>query len=77
MVKEPYSWVRFKKFYRRNDIAFWCAGLIIFGHVFWWEIQQNKAFVPKHDRVRKVGPFTVPYLDELEAFKKSPPPPTA
>jgi hypothetical protein len=61
---------RFKLFYKRNDILFWSLGLIGVTHFLWWEIQQNKGFVRKEERVRKLGPFTIPYLDELTIFKK-------
>jgi hypothetical protein len=61
---------RFKLFYKRNDISFWSIGLIAVTHFLWWEIQQNKGFVHKEDRVRKLGPFTIPYLDELAIFKR-------
>jgi hypothetical protein len=71
MVKEPYSWERFKRFYRRNDTLFMCGGLFVFAHIVWWEIQQNRSFVTSEDRVRKLGPFTIPYLDELYIFKRA------
>jgi len=61
---------RFKLFYKRNDILFWSFGLLGVTHFLWWEIQQNKGFVRKEDRVRKLGPFTIPYLDEFTIFKR-------
>lgn len=65
MVKEPYSWDRFKKFYRRNDIGFSCLGLVIFMHIVWWQVQQNPRVVHQEDRTRHIGPFKIPYIDEL------------
>ena len=69
MVKEPYSWQRLVRFYKRNDITFACIGLIIFGHIAWWQVQQNRLFVDKKDRVRHLGPISIPYLDESEYIK--------
>ena len=69
MVKEPYSIERFRRFYRRNSIGFLSIGLIVFGHIFWWQIQQNKIFVQPQERKRSLGPFKIPYLDELDYFK--------
>lgn len=62
-------WNRIKLFYKRNDILFACSGLVVFVHVFWWQVQQNKAFVHKEDRLKHIGPIKIPYLDELEYFK--------
>lgn len=61
---------RLRRFYQRNDVLFWCAGLVVFSHVVWWQIQQNRAFVSRKDRVHKIGPFEIPYLDETEFYKK-------
>lgn len=61
---------RFKRFYRRNDLLFWCTGLIVLSHILWWEIQQNRAFVSKRDRVERIGPFKLPYLDETDFYKR-------
>lgn len=69
MVKEPFTWERFKRFYRRNDTLFMCSGLIVFGHIVWWEVQQNRTFVNKQERVRHLGPLSIPYLDELQIFR--------
>ena len=66
------SWERFKRFYKRNDIIVWSFGLVVFGHLFWWEIQHNPAFVPKHERKHQLGPVKIPYLDEYFANKKAP-----
>ncbi len=74
LPKEPYSWARAMRFYRRNDTTFWCLGCIFLGHVFWWQVQQNRAFVDVHDRRRTLGPIPVVYIDELEFFKKKPEP---
>lgn len=63
-------WDRAKKFYRRNDSLFWCAGLFVFMHIVWWEVQQNRAFVSREERVRHLGPFNIPYLDELEILRR-------
>lgn len=63
------TWDRIRKFYRRNDVLFACIGLVVFTHIVWWEVQQNKAIVSKQDRVRHLGPFKIPYLDELDYFK--------
>lgn len=60
---------RLRRFYHRNDVIFWCSGLVIFSHIVWWQIQQNRAFVSKKDRVHKLGPFEVPYLDETDFYK--------
>ena len=62
------SWERFRRFYKRNDILVWSLGLIVGGHLFWWEIQHNPAFVPKHERKHQLGPVKITYLDEY--FKK-------
>ena len=70
MVKENYSWERFKRFFKRNDIFFACTALLVVTHFAWWQVQQNKAFVDVKDRKRSIGPFTIPYLDETEYFKK-------
>ena len=56
---------RFKRFYHRNDTVFACIGLVVGMHIVWWQIQQNKNFVPKHERIRKLGPIPVIYLDEI------------
>jgi hypothetical protein len=61
---------RLRRFYRRNDIIFWCTGLIVSGHIVWWQLQQNRKFVAKKDRLQHLGPFEVPYLDETEFYKK-------
>lgn len=66
----PNSWLRFKRFVKRNEIVFYSLGLLTFSHFVWWEIQQIKSFVPKSERVNHLGPFRVPYLDELDFFKK-------
>ena len=63
------SWVRARNFYRRNYMIAWCGGLLVFLHAFWWQIQQNRHIVPVHQRVRAIGPFKIPYLDELESSK--------
>jgi hypothetical protein len=68
---ESARWVRARNFYKRNSMAFWSAGLVVFLHVFWWQIQQNPNLVPVHQRKRSVGPFKVYYLDELDFFKKN------
>lgn len=73
MAKEPYSWARLVRFYRRNDMLAWCGGIFVFGHLFWWQVQQNRGFVSTGERRRTLGPIPLPYLDELEFFKKSPP----
>ena len=64
---------RIKRFYKRNNTLFNSLGLIICGHIVWWEIQQNKAFIPKEQRIKHIGPITIPYIDELEYFKKDKP----
>lgn len=64
------SWLRFKRFFKRNEIIFYSIGLLTFSHFVWWEIQQIKSFVPKTDRVNHLGPFRIPYLDEFDFFKK-------
>ena len=69
MVKEPYSWERLVRFFRRNDALFACTSLVIFGHIAWWQVQQNKLFVPKKERTRHIGPFEIPYLDESEYLR--------
>lgn len=71
MVKEPYSFSRLARFYRRNDTAFWCVGLFIVGHLFWWQVQQNRAFVEPHERRRTLGPIPIPYIDEILHKKKA------
>lgn len=68
-MKEPLSIERLKRFYRRNNTLFWCAGILAFGHFFWWNVQQNRAFVSKHERREYIGPIKIPYLDELDYFK--------
>lgn len=64
------SWLRLKRFVKRNEIVFYSFGLLGFSHFVWWEIQQIKSFVPKSERVNHLGPFRIPYLDEFEFFKK-------
>ncbi len=63
------SLVRARNFYNRNNVIFWCGGLFVFLHVFWWQIQQNPNLVPVEHRKRNIGPFKVYYLDELSFFK--------
>ena len=63
--------VRFRNFYKRNEVAFWSVGLFVFAHVFWWQIQQNPALVPVEKRRRYLGPIKIIYLDELDFFKKA------
>jgi hypothetical protein len=66
-------WYRFERakwFYRRNDSLFIGLGLVIGMHILWWEVQHNKAFIPKDNRLKHIGPFTIPYVDELEIFEK-------
>jgi hypothetical protein len=70
MVKESFSWDRFKRFYRRNDTLFYSIGVIVLMHVFWWQIQQNRAYVHPEERRRYLGPFKIIYLDELDFFKR-------
>ncbi len=72
MIKEPFNWDRIRRFYKRNDTAFWCVGAVVFFHFFWWQVQQNKAFIGVHERRRHLGPLSIPYLDELDIFKKKP-----
>lgn len=72
MIKtEPYSWTRVKRFYHRNNVLFWCIGTIGIGHLFWWQVQQNRLFIGKHERRRTLGPIPVPYLDEYDLFKSN------
>ena len=63
-------WLRLKTFYHRYGIVFWCFGLLGGTHIFWWQIQQNRVFVSPDRRVRKLGPFEIPYLDEKKEVKK-------
>ena len=60
----------FKRFYIRNDSLFACIGLFIGGHIVWWQIQQNKNLVPRDKRLKHIGPFAVPYLDDIQHQKK-------
>ena len=62
-------WFRIKRFYRNNGIIFKLGGLFIGGHLFWWQVQQNRVFVPQDRRKHNIGPFKIPYLDELEPGK--------
>ena len=64
-------WQNLRKFYRRNDIVFWSVGLVVFGHLFWWEVQHNQAFVSKSERKHTLGPVTIPYLDEPKSSSSS------
>ena len=70
MVKEPLSWQRAVRFFKRNDTVFYFAGLFVFGHIFWWQVQQNKAFISTAERRRYLGPIPIIYLDEIDYFKK-------
>ena len=69
-MKEPFSWQRAVRFFKRNDTLFYFAGLFVFGHVFWWQVQQNKAFISTAERRRHLGPIPIVYLDEIDYFKK-------
>lgn len=55
---------RFKRFLKRNDTLFACLGLVICGHIVWWEIQQNRNIIPKESRIKHIGPIQVPYIDD-------------
>ena len=65
-----YKLERFRRFYRRNDSLFHCLGLVFCMHFVWWEVQQNKKFIPKEQRLEHIGPFKIPYLDDFDFFSK-------
>jgi predicted negative regulator of RcsB-dependent stress response len=32
---------RIRRFYKRNNVLFWCIGLFSFGHLFWWNVSES------------------------------------
>lgn len=65
------KFIRVRNFYRRNTVSLLSVGLVVFAHLFWWQIQQNPSLVPPSERKRNIGFIKIPYIDELDYFNKN------